>query len=143
MLTDASASLSGQAAIVTGAARGLGRAIALGLAAYGADVAVCDRDERGLRGTVTDLESLGRHTVSAVLDVRDRDRVLEFCDATRDAFETIDILVNNAGGTFRAPFTNLSVKGRHALIAENFTSAVDFIQAVLPVMPDGGSIVNV
>ncbi|MBM3661169.1 MAG: SDR family NAD(P)-dependent oxidoreductase, partial [Actinobacteria bacterium] len=59
MITPADVSLEGQVAIVTGGARGIGRAIALGLAAFGAEVAVCDRDAANQAETVEQLEALG------------------------------------------------------------------------------------
>jgi len=128
--------LDGRTAIVTGAARGIGRAIALAFARFGARVAICDREADDLRAVG---DELGNDHVVEVLDVRDADGVAAFCAA----LDRVDVLVNNAGGTFSAPFTEVSRNGEAALIAENFTSATSFIRHSLPRMPDGGSIINI
>ena len=67
MITPADVSLDGKTAIVTGGARGIGRAIALGLASFGAVVAVCDRDEDNQAETVAMLEDLGRFALADAL----------------------------------------------------------------------------
>jgi NAD(P)-dependent dehydrogenase (short-subunit alcohol dehydrogenase family) len=140
------ASLAGRTAIVTGAAQGIGEAIALGLAAYGADVAVCDRNEEGLSATATAIEALGRRVQTGVLDVRDSDAVTRWLvDVERD-LGPVDVLVNNAGGGFWSPFLEVRAKGEAALIAENFTSVTQFIRECVPRMhpaPRGGSIINI
>ena len=68
-------SLTGRVAVVTGAAQGIGEATALTLGRFGADVAVCDKSEEGLRSTVAELEGMGRRVVSSLMDVRDPDAV--------------------------------------------------------------------
>lgn len=101
--------LAGRAAIVTGASRGLGRAIALGLAAEGAAVAVAGRteevwDERlpGTIGeTVADIEAAGGRAVAVRADLTDRDEIAGLVRSSRDALGPITILVNNAA--FTAP----------------------------------------
>ena len=101
--------LAGRAAIVTGASRGLGRAIALALAAEGAAVAVGGRteevwDER-LPGTIgetaADIEAAGGRAVAVRADLTDRDEVAGLVESSRDALGPITILVNNAA--FTAP----------------------------------------
>ena len=143
MITPADVSLDGRVAVVTGAAHGIGRAIALGLASFGATVAVCDRNEADHRETVTLLEQFGAPPIEAVLDVRDAGAVDAFVGRVAAEHGRVDVLVNNAAGTFYAHFTDTSVKGQAMLIDENFVSVANFVRAVLPVMPDGGSIVNV
>src|SRR5690606_25139636 len=132
---------------VTGAANGIGRATAVAAAAFGASVAVCDRDVDGLAVLVDELardRSVGPDRVHAeVLDVRDRDSVAAFVDATVARFGVVHGLVNNAGGTYRAEFVDSSAKGDRALVDENFTSVVDVTRAVVEAMGAGGSIVNV
>ena len=101
--------LADRAAIVTGASRGLGRAIALALAAEGAAVAVVGRTEQvwddrlpGTIGeTVTDIEAAGGRAVAVRADLTDRDDIARLVGAARDALGTITILVNNAA--FTAP----------------------------------------
>ena len=83
MITPADVSLDGKTAIVTGGARGIGRAIAFGLASFGAEVAVCDRDEANQAETVAMLEQLGRFTIAEVLDVRNAAAVDAFVARSR------------------------------------------------------------
>jgi NAD(P)-dependent dehydrogenase (short-subunit alcohol dehydrogenase family) len=131
--------LDGRLAIVTGAARGLGAAIAEGLAACGAAIAVCDRDPEGLAETASRVVSRGHACVTGVLDVRDTATVVEWVDSVG----TVDILVNNAGGTFHAHFLDITDKGQRSLVDENFTSVTNLVRACVPHMTRGGSIVNV
>jgi NAD(P)-dependent dehydrogenase (short-subunit alcohol dehydrogenase family) len=136
--------LDGRTALVTGAAAGLGEAIAIGLARFGADVAVCDRDAAGLAATARRIEAAGRRALEGVLDVRDEAAVAHFVAEVAAGFGRVDVLVNNAGGGFQAPFLELSAKGQDALVRENFTSVTHFVRGVVPLMPaTGGSIVNV
>ncbi|HYB81091.1 MAG TPA: SDR family NAD(P)-dependent oxidoreductase, partial [Mycobacterium sp.] len=101
--------LAGRAAIVTGASRGLGRAIALAMAADGAAVAVAGRTEKvwddrlpGTIGeTVADIEAAGGRAVAVRADLTDRDDIARLVGAARDALGPITILVNNAA--FTAP----------------------------------------
>jgi NAD(P)-dependent dehydrogenase (short-subunit alcohol dehydrogenase family) len=90
--------LEGQTALVTGAARGLGRAIALDLAAAGADVGIGLRDIRADGGLVAEIEALGRRAIPLALDVTDLTQSRAAVDAAVQAFGRLDILVNNAGG---------------------------------------------
>ena len=89
--------LGGRVALVTGASRGLGRAIALALANAGADVALGLRDAKDDGGTVGDVEALGRQALPVAMDVRDLDQVRVAVDAVIERFGRLDILVNNAG----------------------------------------------
>ena len=135
--------LTDRVAIVTGAAVGIGRAIAATFARFGADVAMCDRDAENLTAAAADVEQAGRSALTRQLDVRDADQVGDFALAVRQRFGHVDILVNNAGGGFRSDFLAVNRKGQDALVRENFDSVTNFIRAVVPLMPpDGGSIIN-
>lgn len=142
-VTPEGARLDGRVAIVTGAAAGIGEATALALAAFGADVAVCDRDADGLADTATALAATGCRVVSEVLDVRHDEAVHAFVARVAAELGRVDILVNNAGGGFAAPFLDVSTKGQDALIRENFSSAASFIRAAAPHLGPGSAIVNV
>jgi NAD(P)-dependent dehydrogenase (short-subunit alcohol dehydrogenase family) len=136
-------SLDGKVALVTGAARGIGAATASALARFGADLAICDRDEGGMQVTAADVESVGRRCVTGVLDVRDTAAVDAWLAEVAAAFGRIDVLVNNAGGGFYAGFLDVSSKGQTSLVDENFTSVTNFVRGCVPLMTDGGSIVNI
>ena len=98
-------SLTGQTALVTGAARGLGRAIAIALAAAGADVALGLRDKNSAKDLVAEIEALRRRAFPLQMDVTKLDQITAAIDATAAQFGKLDILVNNAGGGF----TNLAI----------------------------------
>lgn len=98
--------LEGRTALVTGSARGIGRAIALDLARAGADIVVNFRTSEALaQETVTAIEALGRRAVGVQADVGRADEVERLAASATEAFETIDILVNNAGITRDKPVT--------------------------------------
>jgi NAD(P)-dependent dehydrogenase (short-subunit alcohol dehydrogenase family) len=137
------ASLDGKVALVTGAAQGIGAGAAVALAAFGADLAICDRNEDGMRETAAQAEALGRRCETGVLDVRDTDAVDAWVAGLGATFEHVDVLVNNAGGGFHAAFVDTSLKGQRSLVDENFTSVTNFVRACMPHMGEGGSIVNV
>src|SRR5690242_9956552 len=102
MIDESAVSLAGRVAVVTGAAQGIGEATAIALARFGADLAVCDRDEDGLASTASEIEALDRKVVQGVLDVRDGDAVDVFVREIAARFGRVDVLVNNAGGGFHA-----------------------------------------
>jgi 3-oxoacyl-[acyl-carrier protein] reductase len=140
-LTPASALLTDRLVLVSGAAQGIGAAVAGACARFGADLAVCDRDAGGLARTAAEVEAAGRRVVTAVLDVRDGDAVRGWVGA----LPRLDVLVNNAGGGFRADFLDVNDKGQDSLVHENFTSVTNFVRAAVPLMPSDGraSIVNI
>jgi 3-oxoacyl-[acyl-carrier protein] reductase len=139
-ITPDSILLNGRRAVVTGAAQGIGAAVAITLARFGADVAICDRDADGLARTAGGIAAEGRHAHAELLDVRDADAV----NAWIAPLDRVDVLVNNAGGGFQAAFIDVNEKGQDALIRENFSSVTHCIRACVPKMPEtGGSIVNI
>ncbi len=134
--------LADRVAVVTGAAAGIGRAVALAFARFGADLGLCDRD--GLAATARDAGAEGHRVVTGVFDVRESERVREFLQQVADAYGRVDVLVNNAGGGFFAPFLEVSPKGEDALVRENFSSVAEFVRGVAPLMPaSGGSIIHI
>lgn len=91
--------MEGKVAVVTGSARGIGRAIALELARQGVDVVVSDVDESMSRSTATDISSLGRRALAVVCDVSNRRDVDALVEKSVEEMGKLDIFVNNAGIT--------------------------------------------
>lgn len=142
-LTPASVSLSGRVAVVTGAAVGIGKAIATGFARFGADLALCDRDAEQLAVAAAECTRVGATVTTGVLDVRDGDAVSGFLAEVGHRHPRVDVLVNNAGGGFHAPFLDVNAKGQDSLVRENFVSVTHFVRGCVPLMTDGGSIINI
>jgi 3-oxoacyl-[acyl-carrier protein] reductase len=144
VVTDARAlDLTGTVAVVTGAARGIGKTVALSLAACGAQLAICDRIGDLLEETAKECAAINGEPLFSVMDVRDPVAVNAFCDAIKERFGRIDTLVNNAGGGFYAAVLDVSAGGQTALVNENFTSVTNFVRASVPLMTNGGSIINI
>lgn len=128
---------------MAGAAGGLGRAVALDLAAAGTALALCDRDGPALSDTAAEAAALGADVLDATFDVRDSESLAAFFGGVDDRFGRLDVLVNVVGGTFRSPFTDVAAKGREALVSANFTWLVEATQLAARRMAagNGGSIV--
>ena len=95
--------LSGKCAVVMGGTSGLGKAIALGIAEAGADVVAASRRQEETDQVADEIESLGRRSLRATVDVRDRSSIEALQRKVLDSFAKVDILVNAAGITFKAP----------------------------------------
>ncbi|HYL39137.1 MAG TPA: SDR family oxidoreductase [Bryobacteraceae bacterium] len=123
--------LAGRVAVVAAASKGLGKAIALGLAAEGAKLAICARGEEELRRTAAQL---GEDAFAEVVDVTIESQVRAFIDAVLQRFGRIDICVTNAGGPPAKRFHETSVEDWRAAIDLNFMSTLYLARAVLPHM---------
>jgi 2-hydroxycyclohexanecarboxyl-CoA dehydrogenase len=128
-------------AIVTGAGRGIGRAIAEKLTAEGATVVVSDVDADTARSTA---EALGGKAVGRHADVADRDSVAALVDETRSRFGRIDVLVNNAGWDKVGPFVESDPADWDRIVAINLFGVLNTSRAVLPIMVEqgAGAVVN-
>lgn len=143
-LDPTSALLTDRVAIVTGAAVGIGEAVATTFARFGAHVAICDRDVANLDATAEAIEAAGRRVVAAELDVREADAVEHFVATSQRELGDVAVVVNNAGGGFRADFLDVNAKGQDSLVRENFVSVTHFVRSATPRMTrDGGSIINI
>ncbi len=136
--------LEGQAAIVTGAGRGIGRAIALELASMGADVVVAELDGEGAERTADEVRALGRRAVAIPTDVTRRADLDAMATRTLDELGRIDVLVNNAGIYRAAPALEITVEHWDAVMDINAKAVFFASQAVLPhmVAAKRGTIIN-
>ncbi|NLF02555.1 MAG: glucose 1-dehydrogenase [Anaerolineales bacterium] len=136
--------LTGQTALVTGAGQGLGQAIAVGLARYGADVACVDLNADAARDTARSVEELGQRALALGCDVSQQDQVQAIIDQVVGTWRRLDILVNNAGITDRRPADSMPQAVWDRTIAVNLTGMFLFCQAAGRVMiaQGGGSIIN-
>jgi NAD(P)-dependent dehydrogenase (short-subunit alcohol dehydrogenase family) len=113
--------LKGKSAVVVGGTSGIGRAIALGLADAGADVAPTSRRVDQVEATAREVEALGRRSLRATSDVTDRASLQQVLDAAVKSFGKVDILVNSAGRTKRAPTIEFSEKDWNDILETNLT----------------------
>jgi 2-dehydro-3-deoxy-D-gluconate 5-dehydrogenase len=139
--------LSGRVAVVTGAARGIGRALAIGLAKAGADIGVTDLEEclAGARQTAQEVEAQGRRASSRALDVTSIESIEGAVASLIEDLGHIDILVNNAGIIVRGPALEFSNEDWNRVIAVNLSGVFFCSQIVGRHMAKngGGKIVNV
>ena len=127
--------LSGKVALVTGATRGIGRSIALGLAAVGADIAVNYRaGTADAESLVAEIAALGRRAVAVRADVSDPDAVTEMVAAVRRDLGPVDVLVNNAGIARPLKLEALHLATWDATFAVNLRAPFIVTSAVLPEM---------
>jgi 3-oxoacyl-[acyl-carrier protein] reductase len=122
--------LSGQVAVVTGAAQGLGRQIAITLAANGAKVACLDMKMEGLSDTIQTITQAGGTAEPYECNVTDRERVDEVVDEVAEKHEKIDILVNNAGITRDTLLPRMSDEEFESVINVNLRGSFLFMRAV-------------
>jgi NAD(P)-dependent dehydrogenase (short-subunit alcohol dehydrogenase family) len=137
--------LTGRVALVTGASRGLGAAIAQALARAGADLILWSRNLRQLSRQATRLRRLGRRVLAQAVDVTDQRRVRRGLHAALRAFGRVDILVNNAGIWGGDPAETLRRSTWDAVLETDLTGVFFVSQAVAPVMMKHryGKIINV
>ncbi|HVN25976.1 MAG TPA: SDR family NAD(P)-dependent oxidoreductase [Syntrophorhabdales bacterium] len=134
--------LRGRVVIVTGASRGLGKAMALGLAREGANVVVAARTEEplesGLEGTIhqtaEEIKGLGGSCLAVKCDVTSEEQVESMVGMARREFGTVDTLINNAGVAFRAPVWEVPLKRWELVLRVNVTGSFICTKAVLPIM---------
>lgn len=134
----------GRAAIVTGASRGIGRAIALQLARQGADLVLTARDENLLESVAAEIRALGRRAAVCAADLREPAAADRVVAAALAAFGGIDIVVNNAGATKRGDFLQLTDEDWLDGYALKLHGAVRLTRAAWPhLKARGGSVVNI
>jgi 3-oxoacyl-[acyl-carrier protein] reductase len=138
---------AGRAAIVTGASRGIGRAVALALARRGASVAFnYAKSAEAAEQLKSEIETLGVAAIATQCDVARTDAAAEMVKQTKDAFGRIDFLVNNAGITRDGLILRMKEEDWDAVVDTNLKGAWNFSKAALRFMlrqDEGGSVLNV
>jgi citronellol/citronellal dehydrogenase len=143
--------LNGKVAIITGASRGIGRALALGLAKHGCNIVVAAKSTEStekLPGSIysvaKEVEALGAQALPVRVDVRDAEQITNMALEARQKFGRIDILLNNAGALWWQPLMDTPVKRFDLVLGVNARASFLAAQAVLPSMIERkwGHIIN-
>ena len=146
-MSESNKQFSGRAAIVTGATRGIGRAIALELARRGADIAFNYAKSTEAADTLkAETEKVGARVLASQLDVANTEAAAEMVRQVKDAFGRIDFLVNNAGIVRDTLILRMKEEDWDSVIDTNLKGAWNFAKAALRVMlrqDEGGSILNI
>ena len=138
--------LKDKIALITGAGRGIGKAVALDYAREGAKLAICARTGSEIEETARAIEAAGAECLALECDVSQEEPVLKLIGDVEKRFGRIDVLINNAGVMTRpAPITELEIKKWDYTIAVNLRGPFLVTKAVLPIMmrQRSGSIINV
>ena len=138
-------SFQGRVAAITGAASGIGRALALGLADRGAHLALADRDEAGLASTAASARERGVSVTSTVLDVADEAAVFAWADAVVADHGKVNLIVNNAGVALSGTVAALSLEDYRWIVDINLWGVIYGTKAFLPHLEAAGEghVVNV
>ena len=136
--------LAGATAVVTGASRGIGRAIALRLAAAGAEVALWARDEQSLASVGAEITAAGGRAHPMVVDVTDPPAIERAADAVRRSMPPVRVLVNNAGAVVRKPTVAITDAEWRRVMAVNLDGTFHVTRAFLADLTrDGGRVINI
>jgi NAD(P)-dependent dehydrogenase (short-subunit alcohol dehydrogenase family) len=136
---------TGKVAVVTGAASGIGRALAVELGRRGAKVAICDVDTDGLAETERLVTATGADVRSDRLDVAEREQVLIYADAVKQHFGRVNLVFNNAGIAFTGNVEEMGFKDIERIMDVDFWGVVNGTKAFLPALIESGDghVVNI
>jgi 3-oxoacyl-[acyl-carrier protein] reductase len=142
---NAGTAAKGKIALITGASRGIGLAIARSLAGLGAKVALCARDPKRLEAAAAGLKQAGASVVAIPADVRGANEIADLVRETEQSLGPIEILVNNAGIGYFAPVQEASEANWDAVLDTNLKAVFLLSKAVAPGMIQrrGGHIINI
>ncbi|MFQ5568570.1 MAG: SDR family NAD(P)-dependent oxidoreductase, partial [Rhodothermales bacterium] len=130
--------LRDKVAVITGGSRGIGRGMALGLAAEGCRIATCARGEEALKNSAEEIAARGVEVLAMPLDITEPDAPQRFVEAVVQRFGRLDILVNNVGGNRRKLFTETTDDDWDAILDLNVKVHVRISRAVVPHMKAAG-----
>ena len=137
--------LKGKTALVTGGGRGLGKAVALALAAEGVNVAITGRNENNLKSVVAEIESKGVKSSYSVFDVTDKKQVFSSLEKLQNDFGKFDILINNAGIAAFGGILEMDDEQWEDIVKTNLFGPYYVVKAVVPGMVEkkSGDVVNI
>ncbi len=131
-------SLAGRVAVVTGASRGLGRAMAIELGAEGAKLALVGRDRAKLDETAAEAANAGAESAVFLADVTDEAQVRALEQGVKERFGQVDILINNAGMNIRKPLAEYTLDEWNTVLDTNLTSVFLVSRSFIPMMKGRG-----
>jgi Dehydrogenases with different specificities (related to short-chain alcohol dehydrogenases) len=136
--------LDGETVLVTGGGTGIGRAMALGFADHGANVAIASRSMEHLEPVAAEIEQRGVEACATTVDVREPDRVDEMVETVLDELGDLSVLVNNAGANFLCPAEELSANGWRSVVGTilDGTANCTFAAAEQMIERGGGAIIS-
>jgi 3-oxoacyl-[acyl-carrier protein] reductase len=126
--------IRGRKALVTGAASGIGRAIALALAREGADLYMVDIDREKLQSTARDAEHLGIVAIADVCDLSEPEQVSAMVTRMLAAWQGVDILINNAGIAYYGPTHNMMAGQWQRMLSVNLSAPIQLVRELTPVL---------
>lgn len=138
--------LNGKVAVITGAGKGIGAAIARAFAEAGADVVIGARTESDLQGVATDIAATGQRALVVPTDVLDPAQLLRLANSAMQEFGRIDVLVNNAGGFPPKPVAQTTTKEFEGAFRFNVSTAFELSRICAPLMVESageGNILNI
>jgi NAD(P)-dependent dehydrogenase (short-subunit alcohol dehydrogenase family) len=130
--------LNGKVAVITGASKGLGKAMALALGAAGAGIALVSRDGEALNGVKQAVERIGGKAQVFPIDVSQEDQIRRLEHDVAEAFKGVDILINNAGINLRKPLLEFTLEEWCGVLDTNLTSAFLMCRSFVPYMKGRG-----
>ncbi len=131
--------LRGKVGIVTGASRGIGRSIAMGLAEEGCNLTICARNDAALQEAAQAMRAKGVDVVALAVDMTQETGIKQIVDETMTAFQHIDVLVNNVGASNWKTFVEHTDEDWQNLIDLNLFAAIRICRRVVPIMEKQGS----
>jgi 2-deoxy-D-gluconate 3-dehydrogenase len=137
--------LSGKVAIVTGGGKGIGRAIALGLAECGAKLVLCSRTKEDLDNAAAEIKEKGSEALPVVADLMAGDQINNLVETAKNTYGRVDILINNAARSFMVPLMDLREDGWDKIFDTNCKAVFLLSRAVARIMSEqgGGRIINI
>lgn len=124
--------LKGKVAVVTGASRGIGKGIAMGLAREGCNVVICARGEEALEQAAGEIEGEGVRALALALDITEKGAAETLVERTVEEFGGIDVIVGNVGGNRRKPFEETTDEDWEAILDLNLKSHIRTSRAAIP-----------